>query len=338
MKKIDLLARIEAAVQKYKMFVPGERILIACSGGADSVALSHLLKELAPRLRIRLGLIHFDHRLRRGSEKDSKFVKNLARHLGVPFYSGRRKLSQKIAEKGLSPEESARKIRYKFFEAVARKTRIKKIALAHHQDDQAETVLMRLLQGTGLRGLQGIRPMIRMKGITFVRPLMGVKRVEIRDFLKKHSLAYREDATNRSVRFLRNRIRHRLLPFLEKEFNPQIRQSLCRLAETTVRESLGLDEWVTRQGKTYIKARKNGMVWLDRERFLSLPGALQFRLLDQILHLLDLRSGLDFESWERIEEGFRRGRVRMTLPRNLDLRLTGKRFTIQVCLRPRRKK
>lgn len=315
------------------MLVPGERILVACSGGADSVALIYLLKELIPRLKIRLGLVHFDHALRPGSEKDFRFVAGLARNFDIPFYGGRRRPSQPISGTGFSPEETARKIRYEFLEKVGRKTRIKKIALGHHRDDQAETVLMRLLQGTGSRGLQGIRPKVKVNGIMLIRPLIGVSRAEIRKFLRKNSISYREDVTNRSKRFLRNRIRHRLLPLLEKEFNPQIRESLSRLAQTTVRESAGLDEWVSREGKTYLRARKNGTIWLDRERFLSLPGALQFRLLDQVLHLLDSRSGLNFKSWETIEEGLGKGRVRVTLPRNLDLNLTATKLLVRVCLR-----
>lgn len=328
MKTTNLLFRVEAAVRKYEMLAPGERILIACSGGADSVALFFLLKELAPRLRIHLNLLHFDHALRRGSEKDLKFVKGLARDFGIPFYGGRRS-RQRVFEKGLSPEEAAREIRYGFFEAAAHKAGIKKIALAHHQDDQAETVLMRLLQGTGLRGLQGIRPVMKRNRVTLIRPLIEIGRAGILEFLKKNSIPYREDQTNRSQRFLRNRIRARLLPLLEKEFNPQIREALSRLARTTAREFAGLDEWVARWGKSCLRARRNGTIWLDRERFLSLPGALQFRLLDQLLHRLDSKSGLDFKSWEKLEQGFRKGKLRVNLPRNLDLNLTPKKFLVK---------
>lgn len=334
-----ILSQVEETLQKYKMLSPGEPLLVACSGGADSVALVHFLKELAPRLRIRLSLLHFDHALREESVKDLEWVRRLARRFGLPFYHGRARRALYQKKRNFSPEESARQLRYEFFHRVAKKAKIRKIALAHHKDDQAETVLMRLIQGTGLRGLQGIRPVIRVKGMTLIRPLIELSRREILEFLRKHSISYREDRTNRSKRFLRNRIRNRLLPLLEKEFNPKIRDSLSRLAQTAVRESTGLDEWVSRQGKTYLlRARKNGTVWLDRERFLALPSALQFRLLDQLLHRLDPRSGLDFKSWETIEKGFQKGRVRITLPRNLDLNLTAKKLSLGVCLRRRSEK
>lgn len=320
---------IETTIQKYRMLKSGESILVACSGGADSVALFHLLKNIAPQLKIRLNLLHFDHALRENSEKDSKFVESLAKNFGVPFYGGRRKSNQASSQKGLSPEEAARKWRYTFFESVAGKTGIRKIALGHNRDDQAETVLMRIVQGTGLRGLQGIRPVMQMNRLTLIRPLIETGRNEIREFLKNYSLTYHEDPTNRSKRFLRNQIRHELLPLLERKFNPQVREALCRLAETATTESADFDEWVKQNWKSCLKARRNGTAWLDRDRFLSFPAAVQFRLLDQILHVMDAKSGIDFKSWRRIEEKLPKGRLRLTLPRNLDLTLTAKNFILR---------
>jgi tRNA(Ile)-lysidine synthase len=303
------------------MLRPGERLGVACSGGADSVALVQLLKEISPSLKVKLRILHFDHRLRRGSSRDFHFVETLAKRLKIPFAGGRRKTGQK-RELGLSPEEKARELRYRFFETVLRKGGIRKLALAHHADDQAETVLMRLLQGTGLRGLQGMRPVSRRKGITLVRPLIEAGRGEIRKFLRDEGIPFREDSTNRSRRFLRNRIRLELLPFLEKRFSPKIRDLLCRLAQTSASELGDLDDWTRSRWKDYVRSRRNGTLRLDRERFLSLPGLLQFRLLDQALHAIDGGSGLDFDSWKKVEQGLEKGRFRMTLPKRLDLRLT----------------
>lgn len=324
---MKLLSHVEETIKKYKMLKPGEPLLVACSGGADSVVLFHLLRELRPEWRIKLTVIHFDHNLRAQSARDFKFVQSLAKRFKIPIYHDERRGD--FLGNGLSPEEAARKIRYEFFEKAAKKTGIKKIALGHQQNDQAETLLMRLVQGTGLRGLQGIRPVIKEKGITYIRPLLSTNRKEIRTYLKEHSYAYREDATNRSKRFLRNQIRHDLLPFLEKKFNPQIRTALCRLAETIYQEFAGMDEWVREQGKAFLKTRRKDTFWLDRENFLRLPSMLQFRLLDQFLHDLDSRSGLDFESWSRIEEGFRKARFRITLPRNVDLHLSKEKLFIK---------
>ena len=336
----NILSRVLATLQKYKMVSPRERILVTCSGGADSMALLFILKELAPTLKIRLAVLHFDHALRRGSTGDLEFVRRLARRLHLSFYSGRRShpLTPTLSPfrgrgKGegerLSPEEAARKMRYAFFKQIAKKTGVRKIALGHHRDDQAETVLMRLIQGTGLRGLQGMRPVMKTGGLVLVRPLMETSRAELREFLKSRSISFRKDPTNRSPRFLRNRIRHRLMPLMEREFNPRIRESLIRLARTTLTESQGLDVWTRKNWKTFVRSRKNGTIQLRRGTFLSLPDALQFRVLDQVLHWMDSRSGLDFKSWEALAGGLKKARYRVNLPRNLDLCLTSKTLSIQ---------
>ena len=325
----SILAQIKGTIQKHRMLLPGEAVLVACSGGADSVALTHFLRELAPQLKLRLSLLHLDHVLRPGSSKDLSFVRRVARQFKIPFYGAKRKAHQKVFPKGLSPEEAARQIRYDYFQEVSKKTGIRKIALGHHQDDQAETILMRVIQGTGLRGLQGIRPVVQREGMTLIRPLSELSRREIRDFLRKRSIAYRKDPTNHSSRFLRNRIRRELLPLIEKRFNPQIREALCRLAETATAESAGLEAWAKKHWRNYLRSRRNGTLWLDRGPFLALPSALQFRILDRILHFLDPRSGLSFASWERIEQGFLKSRYRTQLPRSLDLILTPKKLSLK---------
>ncbi len=322
-----LLSRLEATIKKYRMFSPGERVLVACSGGADSIALLYLLKEIAPRRKLRLSLIHFDHALRKESKQDLQFVRHLAKKFRLPFYAG--KTGKALRNKSFSPEEKARERRYEFFSKIAKRTKIRKIVLAHHRDDQAETVLMRLLQGTGPRGLQGIRPVVKNRGVTFVRPLMEVTRAELRQFLKSRRLSYREDKTNRSLRFLRNRIRHRLLPFLEKEFNPKIRDLLPRLAESVNSELEGLDEWVQKKWRAFLSAKTNGVVHFDRGLFLLLPEALQFRLLDRVLHAMDFQSGLNSESWDKFKAGLEKGRFRFTLPRKIDLLFTPKALSLK---------
>lgn len=181
---------------------------------------------------------------------------------------------------------------------------------------------MRLLQGTGLRGLQGMRPIIQKEGVTYIRPLLHLSRAEILGFLKENSFAYRKDPTNLSPHFLRNRIRHELLPLLERKFNPRMREILIRLAETARIETAGWDEWAKDHWRNFIRYRKNGTVRLHRDSFLSLPPSLQFRVLDHALRAFDPESGLNFKSWERIEAGLKKRRFRMSLPRNLDLALT----------------
>ena len=323
-----LISRVETTLEKHPMVRRGDRILVACSGGPDSVALFHVLRMLEPRYSLKLGLLHFDHALRPGSAADLKFVRDLAASFRVPFYGERRKGDLARLGKNLSPEEAARNARYDFFERTARKSRFKKVALAHQRDDQAETLLMRVIQGTGLRGLQGIRPVVRKGGLVFIRPLLEIGREEILPFLKKNRFRFRIDPTNRSTRFLRNRLRRRLLPLMEREFNPRVREALSRLAETAYAESRGMDEWTEKHWKQYVARKKNGSLHL-RRKLLELPGALQFRLLERVLRSMDPASGLDFKAWRRIQAGFQKGRLRTALPRALDLCLMAKRFFIR---------
>lgn len=210
---LDLVA---ATIIRYLMFEPGQKAGIAVSGGADSVCLLDVLRELAPRWNLRLHVLHLDHGIRaEASRQDAEFVRKLAAQLGFPFHLKAVKLS--AATRNL--EQSAREARIEFFTALISDGVVDRIALGHTRSDQAETVLFRLLRGAGTTGLAGVRP-VTSNG--FVRPLIELPRDRILAYLKERGLEWREDATNRHTRFARNRIRHELLPYLGREWNPQI--------------------------------------------------------------------------------------------------------------------
>jgi tRNA(Ile)-lysidine synthetase-like protein len=195
------------------------RFLIGVSGGADSVALLYALVEVGYRPHV----CHLNHRWRgKASDADAQFVRALAGKLGVPATIGSRTVGH--------GEAVARRARLEFFERVSKKTGIRTLVLAHTADDQAETVLMRLIRGAGPTGLAGMAAERRLGTLRVVRPLLAVTRAEILEYLKARRLKWREDASNADVRFLRNRVRHVLLPLLEREFNPGIRKVLLRTA------------------------------------------------------------------------------------------------------------
>src|SRR5262245_27956912 len=203
------------------MLAGGETVVVAVSGGADSVALLHLLCALAPEWRLKLHALHVDHRLRPDSARDGEFVRDLGARLAIPT-----EVVAVTVRPGASPEAAARHARYCALEACADRLEAQRIAVAHTADDQAETVLMRLLQGTGVRGLAGIPP---TRG-RLIRPLLGERRVALRTLLGDAGVEWLEDATNEDLAFLRNRIRHRLLPALRESYNPAIAEALVRLA------------------------------------------------------------------------------------------------------------
>jgi tRNA(Ile)-lysidine synthase len=213
-----MLSQAQTALAK--MLAPDEPLLVGVSGGPDSVALLDTLVKSGWRPHI----CHLNHQLRGAdSDADAEFVRQLAARYDMPCTIE----SGKVA----GDEESARRARHEFFARVAERVGIKKLALAHTADDQVETFLLRLLRGAGVPGLVGIWPERQLGTLRVIRPLLKVRRAEILEYLAAEKLAYREDASNADSRFTRNRIRHELLPWLEREYNPAIRDALLHTAE-----------------------------------------------------------------------------------------------------------
>ncbi len=226
MKSSPLNARVSRTIREHKLFTPGDTIIVAVSGGADSTALLDLLANL-PEFSPRLVAAHLNHCLR-GTESDSdeEFVRGLAARYDIPMESRRIDVKNMAKKQGLNLEDAGRRARLSFLNEVRTRRQATAIALAHHGDDQAETVLMRLLRGSGMTGLAG---MSCQNGHGIIRPLLNISRAEIEEHLKLRGLSYREDASNQDTSFLRNRIRHELLPLL-KQYNPAIRERLTATA------------------------------------------------------------------------------------------------------------
>lgn len=221
-----LPAIVTAALNR--VVVPGDRLVVGISGGADSTALLLVLTELQRDFEFTLTAAHFDHRWRPESQADAEWVAALCRQLDVPCVL--REAADTGPPAGRS-EAAARHLRRVMLTDVARQSGARWVALGHTADDQAETVLHRLLRGTGLRGLAGIAPVAPLAtGVDILRPLLDVRRSEIEAWLITRRQSWRSDATNADPRFTRNRIRRRLLPFLRRNFNPQVDAALCRLA------------------------------------------------------------------------------------------------------------
>jgi tRNA(Ile)-lysidine synthase len=207
---------------------PGQRIGVAVSGGADSVALLRLLLEPREQLGIVLSVAHFNHQLRgKASDGDERFVAKLAARHGLPFFVARENVAAKAKQQRANLEETARRSRYSFFERLVAERHVDRVAVAHTADDQAETVLSHMLRGTGIAGLGGIHP---EAGVVF-RPLLKFRRAELRAYLRSRNQPWREDATNRDKKRTRARIRAKLIPFLEKQFQPAVVEHLCQLAD-----------------------------------------------------------------------------------------------------------
>ncbi|HET7891712.1 MAG TPA: tRNA lysidine(34) synthetase TilS [Candidatus Sulfotelmatobacter sp.] len=265
---LSLAQRVIAHIRRQELLQAGDRVGVAVSGGIDSVALLRLLLELRSELGIVLSVVHFNHRLRgTESDADEQFVASLARELELEFHVDGEDVAQHAAEERVSVETAARELRYGFFRNLLAEGRtadprglkpdplvvpngtaktvpfsnpnhfLDKIATGHTLDDQAETVLMRIIRGAGLRGLGGIHPRVFVEDEDgnpsgeIIRPLLGIRRRELEDYLQSVGQSWREDSTNADSRFTRNRVRKLVVPLLEQEFNPAVAEGLAELAE-----------------------------------------------------------------------------------------------------------
>lgn len=277
---------------RYRMVAPDGRVIAAVSGGADSVCLVHVLREAQVHLT---GVAHFNHKLRGdASEQDERFVATLAARLDLPFY----RAEGRPGDGNL--EQEARRDRRAFFLSLIRDGACERVALAHTRDDQAETVLFRVLRGSGLMGLAGIHP-VTADGL--IRPLIGVSRAEVREFLRVRSIEWREDASNLDLKFARNRIRHLLLPQLKTEWNPRIADALANLGDLAYEEEL----WWAGEGRTAPSGRGSGSGF---EVALQAPRALARRAVRRAIREVkgDLR-GIEFEHVESVIDMGDRARV-----------------------------
>ena len=235
-----LAQRVLQSVERDALIPPGARVLSACSGGGDSVALAALLSELERATDWSLaGLLHVNHGLRGASaDEDEAFCRQLAGDLGVPIIVEHVDVAARARAERTSVEAAGHRIRYELFERMVREGTADLVATAHTRDDQAETVLLRLIRGAGPTGLAGIRPRIG----PVVRPLLDVGRHELRDYLRWRGMSHREDPSNRDERVLRNRVRHRLIPFLAEHFSPAITAVLARGAAIARHDADWIDE------------------------------------------------------------------------------------------------
>lgn len=225
--RTPLEQRVLASIRQSRMLTAGDRVGVAVSGGADSVALLRLLESQRAELGIILLVVHFDHCLRGAeSEADVRFVTDLAKSSGLEFVLGREDVGAAASRQGWNLEDAGRRLRYAFFQKLVEESRATRIAVAHTADDQAETVLAHLVRGTGLSGLAGIFPSTG----PVVRPLLKFRRQELREYLEARCESWREDPMNRDTERLRARIRLRLLPVLERDFSPAIVDHLCDLS------------------------------------------------------------------------------------------------------------
>jgi tRNA(Ile)-lysidine synthase len=304
----EFLQRAEKEIQRHNLLSRGQKILVAVSGGVDSMVLLHFLDSLARKNRWNISVAHFNHRLRgRASDRDEQLVRRIAKKLQWPFFTERAAVKEFAAKSKISIEMAARKLRHEFFARVAQREKISTIALAHHADDQVELFFLRLLRGAGGAGLAGMKrrsPSPADKRIALVRPLLGFFKADLLGFAAENGIQFREDASNQANDYFRNRIRNELLPLLKKDYQPGVAGNVLRLMEIIGAEAELAGEaarfW---RGKNIsghqsgAGGRKSGTAKND---FAGLPPAVQRKVLQQ--QLIELGVAADFELVEQLRE------------------------------------
>jgi tRNA(Ile)-lysidine synthase len=280
----DLREQVKKTILREQLIDNGDLVIIAVSGGADSLSLLHLLNELRMEKFITFSLYvaHLNHGLRgKQARDDAEFVRQEAKRAGLPCTIGEVDTFTFGKRRRLSLEDAARRLRYRFLEQLAKRIGASRIAVGHTRDDQVETLLLNFLRGTGLDGLSGMKfkRATGAEACVLIRPLLGTSRNEIERYCRQKKLSPRFDETNLDTRFLRNKIRLELLPFLEKEYNPNIRKSLARLSNLLAPDRDFLQDAASRRLSQIISREETRCLELDVEALLSEHEALQGRIL-----------------------------------------------------------
>lgn len=306
----DLIARVRETIQKYNMIQEGDLVLTSVSGGPDSLALLYILRELMSEMKITLHVAHLDHCFRgREAEAEALWVKQTAQSWGIQCTIEKMDIPQLARDRKISAQDAGHQARKEFLALLAARLGACRIALGHHADDQAETVLMHFLTGAGLEGLRGMLP---VNGLT-IRPLLFITRDEIEEFCRSRRLEPRRDPSNQKNIYLRNKIRNIILPYLKKEINPNLAHTLNQTAQI-----LGADEdylhELTIGKKAELITSGEREIALDLDGYRELPVSLQRRLILQVCRDLEGGRNLSFLQVEEIRRLAQTGQTGKYLP------------------------
>jgi tRNA(Ile)-lysidine synthase len=315
-----MIKKVLKTIEKFKLLEKGDRVVVALSAGPDSTALLAALAQISKQLDFDMIVAHYNHGLRgASSDEDEKYSQELATKLGFIFVSG--KMDFNLRQQGQSPEDFYRQERYKFLNKVAEDYNAQKIALGHNIQDQAETVLLNLLRGSGLDGLKGILPIREKK---FIRPMIEVSRPEIIAFLSEAGISYCQDSSNESNIYLRNKIRSELIPYLKEKYNPKIVENLAQMSEILRQDDKFIRNSVAQALESkHIQNHPDG-ISLNIEYLKGLAPAIRSRLFKEVL-----------ESLNPEQNGFSFSHIK-DLDRLVQLAESGKRISLPLGIEARR--
>lgn len=320
---MSLLATVTRTIETYRLLEKGDNVLVALSGGPDSVALLHLLFQLKSHYQIQITAVYMNHGIRpKAAAKEERFCEALCAELEISCIIVRENIPALAKQRKMGLEEAGRAFRYDLFERLTKLHRFDKVALGHHVDDRVETVLFRIIRGTGPTGLAGI-PVKR--GI-YVRPLFEITKSQILAYLKERRLRFCIDRSNERSEYARNYIRNKLLPEVRRRLNPQVDRAILNLAETATAEEAVLLQQVERAARQSVTVTTGGKIELDRTRFAGYTSWLRRRLLRYCLGSISGGVMIDRETVERLENQILQVGGSLSLPGRIQAVMTGEKF------------
>ena len=273
-------------IKKYNMINEGDKIVIGVSGGPDSITLLNVLNKFKEKLNIKIYVAHINHMIRAEADEETEYVKEFCNRLDVEFFCKKIDAQEEAKKLKIGTEEAGRNIRYAFFEEVAKRVEANKIATAHNSNDNAETVLMNIMRGTSISGLAGIE---KIRDGKYIRPLIRCSRNAIEEYCKQNNLQPKFDKSNLENIYTRNKIRNLLIPYIQKEFNPNIIDTINRLSDIAISEEQFINKIVENEyKKLLINANKNEII-LDMKKFNMLDYVIKAKL---ILYTIKKVSGI----------------------------------------------
>ena len=267
--------KVLKTIKENNLIETGDKLVLGVSGGPDSTAMLHILNELKNKINFEIVVAHINHMIREEAEADEEYVKNMCNKMNVEFYSKRIDVQKLANTNKAGLEETGRKVRYEFFEEVLKNTKSNKIAIAHNKNDKAETVLMNILRGSGIQGLSGIE----LKNKHYIRPLLECERNEIEDYCKEKTLNPRIDKTNFENEYTRNKVRNIVIPYIQKEFNPNIIEAINRLSELTKQEDEYLKTETKKAYNTILVEEKPEEIILNLKSFNMQEKLIKSRII-----------------------------------------------------------
>lgn len=256
-KKVRIMLENEvlSTIKKYNMIEEGDKVVIGVSGGPDSITLLNVLNKFKEKLNIKIYVAHINHKIRKEADEETEYVREFCKKIDVEFFCKKIDVEVEAKKLKIGTEEAGRNIRYAFFEEVSGKVGANKIATAHNSNDNAETVLMNIIRGTSISGLKGIE---KTRDNKFIRPLIETSRAQIEEYCKIEKLNPRYDKSNKENIYTRNKIRNLLIPYIQKEFNPNIIDGINRLSSIATEEERFLNSIVEEEYKRIVIVEKAG--------------------------------------------------------------------------------